>query len=58
MANSAVQSSPAINNLSLGSVNNKARSLWTEALETLSIEDQVHFDQSGQDLLTVLNDVS
>jgi hypothetical protein len=58
MASSAAQSSPAINNLRLGSVNNKARSLWTEAFETLSIEDQVHFDKSGQDLLTVLGDVS
>jgi hypothetical protein len=58
MANSAAQPLPAINNLRLGSVDNKARSLWIEAFETLSIEDQVYFDQSGQDLLTVLGDVS
>jgi hypothetical protein len=58
MANSAAQPLPAINNLRLGAVDNKARSLWIEAFETLSIEDQVYFDQSGQDLLTVLGDVS
>lgn len=52
------QPSPATNNLRLGSLNDKARSLWTEAWETLPENDQVHFDLSRQDLLTVLNDVN
>lgn len=58
MANSAAQLPSTINHLSLGAVSDKTKSLWTEAWESLPKEDQVHFDQSRQDLLTVLGDVS
>lgn len=57
VANSAAQLPSAMNNLSLDAVSDKAKSLWTEAWESLPKEDQLRFDQSRQDLLTVLGDV-